>query len=151
MSGDDRLVLDDQHVGGQFGVDLGLSLGDQALDRAEIGVEDLGRLAGREAFQRGQQKGLSRPRRDAHQPGVGVVGPAHLVRGVGLELRARTAPDGVEHVVERHARRQVGFQNPFAGGEGFKGDSDIMVAGGLIACERARVAADIGQMRRQAG
>ncbi len=29
VGGDDRLVLDDQDVGGQFGVDLGLGLGDQ--------------------------------------------------------------------------------------------------------------------------
>ena len=45
VGGDHRLVLDDQDVGGQFGVDLALRLGDQLLDLGEVGVEDLGRLA----------------------------------------------------------------------------------------------------------
>ena len=50
-----------------------LRLGDQLLDLGEVGVEDLRRLAGREALERGEQKGLARARRDAHQPRGRVV------------------------------------------------------------------------------
>src|SRR5690606_3798606 len=41
VGGDHRLVLDDQHVGGELGVDLGLSLGDQLLDLGEFRPQDL--------------------------------------------------------------------------------------------------------------
>ncbi len=106
IGGDHRLVLDDQDVGGQFGVDLGLSLGDQLLDLVEGGVEDLGRLAGRESLQRGEQEGLARARRDTQQPMGGVVGIGPGVLVIGLQLRPGRAPDGVKDVVERHARRK---------------------------------------------
>ena len=43
VGGDHRLVLDDQHVGGQLGVDLGLGLGDQLLDLGEVGARGSGR------------------------------------------------------------------------------------------------------------
>ncbi|MNS86450.1 hypothetical protein D3C72_1203560 [compost metagenome] len=70
---DDGFVLDDQDVGGQFGVDVGLSLGDQAFDRARVNAQDLRRFRRRKAFQRGQQEGLSRARRNPHQAARGVV------------------------------------------------------------------------------
>src|SRR5690606_35983721 len=41
VGGDDRLVLDDEHLGRQFGVDLGLGLGDQALDLGKLDPKDL--------------------------------------------------------------------------------------------------------------
>ena len=41
---DDGLVLDDQDVGGQFGVDVGLGLGDQAFDVDERRRRGSGRL-----------------------------------------------------------------------------------------------------------
>ena len=42
FGGDHRFVLDDQHLGGEFGVDLRLGFGDQVLDLFETGLEDLG-------------------------------------------------------------------------------------------------------------
>ena len=40
-----------------------------------------------------------------------------ISRRRALQLGARCAPDGVEHVVERHAGSHAGFQHPLAGGE----------------------------------
>ncbi len=149
VRGDDRLVLDDQDVGRQLGVDLGLSLGDQALDLFEGGVEDLGSLRGREPFQGSEQERLARARRDAHQAVGGVI---RLRQGVflgALELGAGRAPDGVEHVVERDAGSQPAVQRHFARRQGFKRNADVVVAGALVAGQGPRVAPDVRQMRRK--
>jgi hypothetical protein len=143
VGGDHRLVLDDQDVGGQFRIDLRLRLGDQLLHLREIGAEDLGGLRRREAFEGREQEGLARARRDAHQSARGVVGVAFVFLR-SLELCARRAPDGVEHVIERDAGRHAGFQRPFPGGERFQGDTDVVVAGRLVSGKRACVSTHIG-------
>ena len=74
---DDGLVLYDQNVGGQFGIDLGLGRADQAFDVMGVGPQDLGRLRWGEAFQRRQQEGLTRARGNPHQPPRGVVAAVH--------------------------------------------------------------------------
>uniref|UniRef100_A0A0N5A0B4 Chromo domain-containing protein n=1 Tax=Parastrongyloides trichosuri TaxID=131310 RepID=A0A0N5A0B4_PARTI len=127
---DDGLVLDDQYVGGQLGVDVGLSFRDQALDRARIDGQNLGGLGRRKAFQRGQQERLSRLGRDAHQPTRSVVG---FGDAAAFQLGPGARPDGVEDVVERHPRRHVGRQLTLARRQGFKRDADIVVARALIA------------------
>ncbi len=113
VGGDDGFVLDDQHVSGQFGVDVGLRPRDQLFDLGEFGVQDLGGLGRREALQRGQQESLARTGRDTHQAmsgiGLGRQILARLVR-LRLQLGAAGAPDGMEHVVERNARRQTRIQ-----------------------------------------
>ena len=62
---DNRLVLDDQHVGRELGLDVALGPGDQLPHVFGRFVEDLGRLVDREAFERGQQEGLPVTRRNA--------------------------------------------------------------------------------------
>ncbi len=149
VGGDHRFVLDDEDIGGQLRIDLRLGFRDQLLDLVEGGVEDLGGLAGREALERSQQEGLARTRRDPHQPMGGVVGLARGVLVIGLQLGPGGAPDGVEHVIERDARRKPVVQRLLARGQGLERDADIVVAGALIAGESARVTADVRQMRRK--
>jgi hypothetical protein len=128
---DDGLVLDDQDVGGQFGVDVRLGLRDQALHVHSVGVEDLGGFRRREALQGGQQEGLARARGDAHQPARSVV--AAFDAALVLKLGAGRGPDGVEHMIERDPRGHLGRQLALAGGEGLQRDTDVVVTGRLIA------------------
>jgi hypothetical protein len=143
------LVLDDQDVGGQFGVDVGLGLGDQPFDVHRVGVEDLGRLRGRETFEGGQQEGLARTRSDLHQALRGVV--ATLNAAFVFQLGAGRGPDGVEDVIQGDARRHLRRQLAFAGGQRLKGHPHIVVASSLIAGQRASVAAHVRKMRRETG
>jgi len=143
------LVLVDQAVGGRFGVDVGLGVADQALDLMHVRRQDLGGFGRGEALKRRQQEGLTRARGDAHQAARGVV--AGLQAAGVLQPGARGGPDGVEDMIEGHAGRHFRGQLALAGGEGFQRDADIVVAGGLIAGQRAGVTADVGQMRRKAG
>ncbi|MNE53033.1 hypothetical protein D3C80_1477330 [compost metagenome] len=147
---DDGLVLDDQDISGQFGVDVGLGLGDQTLDRARIYAENLSRLRGGEPFQGRQQEGLSRTRRDPHQAARGVVADAVHAAAV-LKLGAGRGPDGVEDVIESDPRRHVRRQLALAGRQRLQGHAHIVVASDLIARQGPRIAADIGQMRRKPG
>ena len=71
VHGDDRLVLDDQHVGAGLPLDLGQRLGDQALDLVGRGVDQIAGILGREALHRGQQQRLARQRRDPRRAARG--------------------------------------------------------------------------------
>ena len=105
VGGDDRLVLDDQHVGGQFGVDLGLGLGDQRVDSSGRFAEDLAGLVDREALERGQQEGLARRggmRMRRCETSIAARSRAVFQLGAGVHQMAW------KRRVERHARRQVG-------------------------------------------
>jgi hypothetical protein len=152
VGGDHRLVLDDQDFGGQFGVDLGLGLGDQAFDLGEVGVEDLRGLGGvkpsravsRKAW---RERGAMRIRRCEASSATADRG---LLDGA-LELGARAEPDGVEHVIERDARRQRLAPATARRRPAPRARPHIVVAGGLVAGQGAGVAANIGQMRRQPG
>jgi hypothetical protein len=146
MTGSSSMI---RTVGGQFGVDLGLGLGDQAFDLAEVAIQDLSGFGRGEAFQGGKQERLARTRGDAHQTLRGVVGGGEAVITTRFELSAGRQPDGVEHAIQRDARRQVVIQRTLAGGEGFQSDADIVVAGVLVAGKGAGVATNIRQMRRQ--
>jgi hypothetical protein len=151
VGGDDGLVLDDQDVGGQILVDLLLRLRDQRLGFGKVGVQNLRRLRGREALQRGQQEGLARARRDPQQLVRGVVGSRIERLGVVvLQLRAGGAPDGVEHAIEGHPRTQPGVQGAIPCGERLQRDAHVGVARLRIAGQRPAVAAHVRQMRRHA-
>ena len=54
-------------------------------------------------------------------------------------------------MIQSHPRREVGLKDLFAGRQRLERDADIVVAGGLIAGEGARITPNIGQMRRQSG
>ena len=69
VHGDQRLVLDDQHVGRHHRADLARRLVEQLGHALLVGPEDLGRLRDREAFDRGQEEGLARPGLDARELG----------------------------------------------------------------------------------
>ncbi len=64
IHGDHRLVLDDQHIGGDLRGDLAPRGIDQRFDVVVAGVEDDRGLVRREAFDGAEQEGLTRQRRD---------------------------------------------------------------------------------------
>ena len=53
---DDRLVLDDEDVGERLALDLAQRLGDQRIHVLRSGADQIGRIVGREAFERGQKQ-----------------------------------------------------------------------------------------------
>ena len=57
---DDRLVLDDQHVGESLALDLFERLGDERIDVGRADVDQIARILRRKAFERRQQQRLSR-------------------------------------------------------------------------------------------
>ena len=68
---DDRLVLDDQHVGAGLPLDLRERFGHQILDLVGRRADQIAGILGREALHRGQQQRLSRQRRDPREPRLG--------------------------------------------------------------------------------
>ena len=150
VSRNDGLVLDDQNVSGQFGIDVGLGLRDQPLDIVCVGVKNLGCLGRGESLEGRQQKGLARTGRDPHQA-AGCMIVASLDAALVFQLRTGGGPDGVEDMVESHAGSHFGGQLPLAGGQGLQRDTDVVVARRLIAGQGPGVAPDVGQVRRKAG
>ena len=63
IHGDEGLVLDDQHVGGDLGGELAAGFLDQAAQRRHVDIEDRGGVLFGEALERDQQEGLPRQRR----------------------------------------------------------------------------------------
>ena len=64
---DEGLVLDDQHVGGDLGGELAAGILDQFAQLRHVDIEHLGGVVFRQPFQRDQQKGLARHRRDLRE------------------------------------------------------------------------------------
>ena len=56
---DDRLVLDDQHVGKRLPLDLFECLCNEAVDVLLAGADQISGVLGREAFKRGQEQRLT--------------------------------------------------------------------------------------------
>ncbi len=61
---DEGLVLDDQHVGGDFGGELATGIVHQLAQLRYVDIQHLGGVVLRKPFQRDQQKGLARHRCD---------------------------------------------------------------------------------------
>jgi len=147
VGGDHRLVLDDQHVSGQLGVDVRLSLGDESLDLLEADAEYAPGLDDAEPLHGGEQEGLAGARRDAKQPFAGGVS----LTDRGLELRAGRVPDSVEHTVEGGPGVEIAAQFDIPAGQCLQRRPDISVASHLVAGERPGVAPNERQVRRQLG
>ena len=79
---------------------------------------------------------------------AGLVQVAEIAR---LELGPGDAPDGMEHVIEGHARGHVGVERLVAARQRLKRDPHVLVAGGLVAGEGPRIAPDVGKVRRELG
>ncbi len=141
VGGDHRFVLDDQHAGGQFGVDLGLGLGDQHLDLGRTGPQDVPGLRRIEPFEGRQQEGLARTRRDAQQAARGIVA-FRRVR-LGFQARAGAAPDDMEYLIQRDPRGELGRQGEFARRQGLQRRTNVGIPCGLISGEGASVSAHI--------
>ena len=65
LAGNKGLVLDDQHIGGDFGGKLAARFLDEPTQRHHIDIENACGIALRETFQRDQQERLARSRCDA--------------------------------------------------------------------------------------
>ena len=92
VGGDQRLVLDDQHVGRDLPADLAVGLPQQLLDPAVRNLEDLGGLAAVEVLDGHQQEGLARLGRQRRQRArrgcadlVGLRGGVFQPRREGVE------------------------------------------------------------------
>ncbi len=59
---DDRLILDDQHVGMGLALDLRHRFGNQAVDIFGRGIDQIGGVLARKALEAGQQQRLARQR-----------------------------------------------------------------------------------------
>ncbi len=142
----DRLVFDDQDVGGADLVDLRLGFGDQGFDVAHVRAQDQRHLLEGEAFEGGEQERFSRTRGHAHQLFPRLFGSGGRSPFAGFELRAGTQPDGVDHMIEGHARRHFRVPGQAVRRQGLKSHAHIVVAGDLVAGQGAGVAPHIGQM-----
>ncbi len=107
---DDRLVLDNQHVGARLALDLLDRLGDQSLDLRGLDLHQIRRVLGGKAFELGQQERLARARRDTGEPGIGN---AAFIAGIGIaaiDVVGRL-PDALEGAVEAqphiHVARKI--------------------------------------------
>src|SRR3546814_3875182 len=89
IHGDERLVLDDEHVGCGLAIDLGDRARQEAGDLLLVRFENGGSLVAREALHGGQQQGLARARRQGGQASLGnrlaAVAVAVVVVGRRLE------------------------------------------------------------------
>ena len=83
VHGDERLVLDDEHVGRHLLGDLAAGLVDQLADLRLRLAEDLRDLGDGEFLHRHQQEGLPRQRRQRLQPARRAVELVRLVVGLG--------------------------------------------------------------------
>ena len=64
---DEGFVFDDQHVGGDFGGEFAAGILDQFAQLRHVDIQHLGGVVFRKPFQRHQQKGLARHRRDLRE------------------------------------------------------------------------------------
>ena len=107
---DDRLVLDDEHVGAGSAARSRRALRRPATSTSlGRGADQIGGVLGRKALHRGQQQRLARQRRDPRQARLGdALGARRILRvGSSLFLDIGGRPDGVEGAVEAEPRIDV--------------------------------------------
>ena len=143
---DQRLVLDDQHAGGDLPVDLGERGGDRAswisaslrsaMSAASAGRKPSSvvrsstcRLSG------GMAASRSRAVRSPAEPSVS---------GAGVELEA--VPEAVEQPVEPDLHAALAVEDRRVGDDRLEAGGHVRVAAGLRAGQRPGVAAQVGQV-----
>ena len=143
VHGDKGLVLDDQDVGRDLGGKLAAGFLDQRAERLQIAIEHFGSVFFRETFERYQEKGLARPRRNLGQV---LLRRQDDLAGLRLAVNRHRIPDFGEQPIERDPRVRARFQDFRAGNQRFHSGNDIGVAGRLAAGQSARIATQRRQM-----
>ena len=148
---DDRLVLDDQHVGVGLALDLGQRLGDQAVDVVRRRADQIARVLGRKALQAVSSSAWrdSGVIRDSRAWAMPSAPPNPMLAGSSPSSILARRPDGVEGPVEAEPRIDVARKFIGRGDDRFQRRADEGVAMRLAAGQGARVAAKEGQMRRE--
>ena len=143
VHGNERLVLDDEDIGGDFGGEFAAGLFDQAAQRRQVAVEHFGRVLLGKSFERHQQEGLPGPRRD-----LGQVLLRRQDRSAASDL-SFTATELQILVNSRYrATRELelALKNLRAGDQRLEGCGHIGVARGLATGKRPSVAAQKWQL-----
>ena len=144
IHGDQRLVLDDEDVGGHVGGELAAGLVDEVADRLHVDVEDARRLPPRQKPSRQESRNACR--------GSGVICPMRTSAGRSrwiCSLRPLTESE-FQMRVKTWNRSTLTFPAATDGlrlaHEGLESGRHIGVAGHLAAGQRAGVAAKIRQV-----
>ncbi len=140
---DEGLVLDDQHVGGDLGGHFAAGGIGQLAGFGHIDAENPGHFLFGKTFQRQQQKGLPRQRRDVRQPPF----RRHRQGGdVGIVVERNRIPDFREQPEQAGARAVLLVEQGRVLQQGFQHGPDIGVAGGLISRQCTGIAPQQRQM-----
>ncbi len=144
VHGDHRLILDDEHVGRHLRRDLPPGLIDKAFNLVGITIENAGNVLVGKAFDRAEQKGLPRQRRDGFELAVGRRRHASL--HLRFEVEADGAPQPGEDAEQGNARIQGAVEQRRVLDQDLKRRGDIGVPGALRAGQRSRKTPQVGKM-----
>ena len=142
VHGDQRLVLDDEHVRRHLRRNLAAGLGDQLAQPFDGNVEHEGRVALVEPLHCGQQKSLPAQRRQRIDPVFGDR-PGLLV---AFGVHSQRIPDLGEHPIQRHARAEFAVETGRILDQRLQNGDHIGVAGLLRPRQGPRVATKVRQM-----
>ena len=146
IHGDHRLVLDDQHVGGDLCGDLAARQVDQLVELGNIDVENLRRFGRGKAFHRAEQESLARQWRDGFE--LAIDRGRGAGRSLRLEIDADRVPQAEKGAIERDARIERIVEQRRILDQHFEGRRHVGVAGGLGAGQGAGEASKIRKVRR---
>ena len=146
VHGDHRLILDDEHVGRDLGSDLAAGLVDQFFHLSLVETENGGDVSDREAFDRAQEEGLARQRRNRFK--LVVRGRWGTRLDIGLEIDADRVPQTGEGPEQGNPRIDLRIEQRGVLDQHFKRGGDIGVAGSLVARKRAGKPPQVRKMRR---
>ena len=146
VHGNQRLVLDDQHIGRDLAGNLAACLGKQFGEFLFVGVEDFSCLVLAEAFHGDQQERLPRPRRDRVQIG----GRPLLPCGLRMLLRHADGNRGEKpgkYLVQRDSVARCLGEDFGIGDDGLQHGGDQCVTAFLGSRDGARETAKERQVR----
>jgi hypothetical protein len=147
VQGDDRLVLDDQHLAGQLGVDGLLGPQDGGFDLFRALPDDESGFFQAEGLHRGQKQGRPLGCGEGFQPafrGFAAGNLGSLVKMLGTRL-----PDGVEQTIKAHAGGDPLHKALISRQKCRQGGTDMGIPAGLRSGQGPGIAAQIGKMRRK--
>ena len=147
VEGDQRLVLDDDDVGGELAGDLAAGFVDEPLQLDRADVHRHGGILGRELLGGHQQEGLPGRRRQA---GKIAVRRLEARRMTVVPVSLPVPLDGVEHsqerAVEGDARLDAGGEYGGVGQQGLERHGDVGIPALLAAGNHPGETAQIRQM-----
>ena len=137
IHGNERLILDDENVGGDFGRKLAAGRVGILADILRVAIKDEGDLILGEALQREQQEDLARQRRDVRQPLLGARMQRHHV---GILVDGHRVPDFREDTEQPGAGTLAFIQQVSVLQQGFQHGRHVGIARRLAAGQGAGIA-----------